>query len=150
MAGHQPLLLLLSSLNRVDGTASHDSPDSPVLEFRLQDSRQSGAATAVFQTAAKTRSAATVQTTVVREQVQTRVPDTFQFGAISWYCAFLADRKINNLRVFNSSTYSDSPRLHHSKVWQSVIRFSLRRPGIPVAWEAATLCAHTEIGRAHV
>jgi hypothetical protein len=42
-----------------------------------------------------------------------RVPDTFQLGAISWYCAFLAGRKVSNLRVFNGSGYSDSPRLHH-------------------------------------
>jgi hypothetical protein len=44
---------------------------------------------------------------------KSRVPDTFQLGAISWYCAFLAGREISNLRVFNRSEYSDSSRLHH-------------------------------------
>ena len=40
-----------------------------------------------------------------------RVPDTFQLGAISPCPAFLASRKINNLRVFNPPQYSNSPRL---------------------------------------
>jgi hypothetical protein len=44
-------------------------------------------------------------------ELKTRVPDTFQLGAISWYCAFSAGREINNLRVFNTREYSDSPRL---------------------------------------
>jgi hypothetical protein len=44
---------------------------------------------------------------------ESRVPDTFQLGAILAYTAFLAGREINNLRVFNTPEYSDSPRLHH-------------------------------------
>src|SRR5713101_7763988 len=43
------------------------------------------------------------------------VPDTFQLGAILPFFAFLASRKINKLRVFNTSEYSDSPRLHDTK-----------------------------------
>jgi len=43
--------------------------------------------------------------------MKTRVPDTFQLGAILSYTAFLAGRKINNLRVFNIPEYSNSPRL---------------------------------------
>lgn len=39
------------------------------------------------------------------------VPDTFQLSAISQFSAFLACRKINKLRVFNTRQYSDSPRL---------------------------------------
>jgi len=42
-----------------------------------------------------------------------RVPDTFQLGAILSFTAFLAGRKINKLRVFNTPEYSSSPRLHH-------------------------------------
>jgi hypothetical protein len=38
-------------------------------------------------------------------QPKTRVPDTFQLGAISAILAFLASRKINKLRVFNTSEY---------------------------------------------
>src|ERR1700746_2839879 len=38
-----------------------------------------------------------------------RVPDMFQLGAILSGSAFLACRKINNLRVFNTPEYSDSP-----------------------------------------
>jgi hypothetical protein len=45
---------------------------------------------------------------------KSRVPDTFQLDAILPFSAFVAPRKINNLRVFNNSEYSDSPRLHHS------------------------------------
>jgi len=41
-----------------------------------------------------------------------RVPLTFQLGAILPCSAFLASRKINKLRVFNTHKYSDSPRLH--------------------------------------
>jgi hypothetical protein len=51
--------------------------------------------------------------TVLTEKMH--VPDTFQFGAISPFSAFLASRKIRNLRVFNKPKYSDSPRLHHKK-----------------------------------
>jgi hypothetical protein len=47
-----------------------------------------------------------------------RVPDTFQLGAILSYTAFLASRKINRLRVFNTPEYSNSPRLHHLFVKQ--------------------------------
>jgi hypothetical protein len=43
---------------------------------------------------------------------KTRVPVTFQLGAISPCSAFLACGKINNLRVFNTPEYSNSPRLH--------------------------------------
>src|SRR6266850_1538488 len=46
---------------------------------------------------------------------KSRVPDTFQLGAILPCSAFLASRKINNLCVFNRHEYSDSPRLHHIK-----------------------------------
>jgi hypothetical protein len=46
-----------------------------------------------------------------------RVPDTFQLGAILPFCAFLAARKMNNLRVFNGPEHSDSPRLHHTKAF---------------------------------
>jgi hypothetical protein len=45
-------------------------------------------------------------------QRKSRVPDTFQLGAIPDARAFLAGRKINNLCVFNEPDYSDSPRLH--------------------------------------
>ena len=38
-----------------------------------------------------------------------RVPLTFQLGAILPCSAFLASRKINKLRVFNTHKYSDSP-----------------------------------------
>jgi hypothetical protein len=41
------------------------------------------------------------------------VPDTFQLGAIPDARAFLACRRINNLRVFDKPEYSDSPRLRH-------------------------------------
>jgi hypothetical protein len=44
---------------------------------------------------------------------KSRTPDTFQLGAILPFFAFLASRKINKLRVFNTPDYSDSPRLHH-------------------------------------
>ena len=44
------------------------------------------------------------------------VPDTFQLGAIFACSAFLAFRKINKLRIFNTPEYSNSPRLHHFKV----------------------------------
>jgi hypothetical protein len=42
-----------------------------------------------------------------------RVPDTFQLGAISPFSAFRAARKIDKLRVFRTPEYSDSPRLPH-------------------------------------
>jgi hypothetical protein len=42
---------------------------------------------------------------------KSRVPDTFQLGAISPCSAFLASRQINKLSVFNKPEYSDSPRL---------------------------------------
>jgi hypothetical protein len=45
---------------------------------------------------------------------KSRVPDTFQLGAIPDARAFLASRKISNLRVFNTAEYSDSPRLHQT------------------------------------
>jgi hypothetical protein len=45
---------------------------------------------------------------------KSRVPDTFQLGAILPFFAFLASRKINKLRVFNTPDYSDSPRLQNS------------------------------------
>jgi hypothetical protein len=47
-----------------------------------------------------------------QENRKPRVPDTFQLGAILTCSAFLASRKVNNLRVFNNPEYSDSPRLH--------------------------------------
>jgi hypothetical protein len=50
-----------------------------------------------------------------------RVPDTFQLGAILSYRAFLAGRKINNLRVSNNAEYSNSPRLHHLIVKQACV-----------------------------
>lgn len=43
-------------------------------------------------------------------QPKSRVPDTFQFGAIPDARAFLAFRKINNLSVFNTCEYSDPLR----------------------------------------
>ena len=49
---------------------------------------------------------------ILMGQRKSRVPDTFQLGAIPDARAFLACRRINNLRVFNTSEYSDSPRLH--------------------------------------
>jgi len=51
--------------------------------------------------------------TELASELKIRVPDTFQLGAILPFFAFLASRKINKLRVFNTSEYSDSPRLHH-------------------------------------
>jgi hypothetical protein len=49
--------------------------------------------------------------TELASELKIRVPDTFQLGAILPFFAFLASRKINKLRVFNTSEYSDSPRL---------------------------------------
>jgi hypothetical protein len=57
---------------------------------------------------------------------KSHVPDTFQFAAILPCSAFLASRKINKLRVFNTCEYSD-PRLHHIKA--SVIN-KLQRCGV--------------------
>ncbi len=42
---------------------------------------------------------------------KSRVPDTFQLGAIFAFFAFSASRIFSNLRVFNTLAYSDSPRL---------------------------------------
>jgi len=53
--------------------------------------------------------------TKLAEELKSRVPDTFQLSAILPCSAFLASRKISNLRVFNNPEHSDSPRLHHSK-----------------------------------
>ena len=47
-----------------------------------------------------------------KHRVPARVPDTFQLGAILSYTAFLASRKINKLRVFNTPEYSNSPLVH--------------------------------------
>ena len=58
-------------------------------------------------------------------QRKSRVPDTFQLGAIPDARAFLACRKINNLRVFNTSEYSDSPRLHQ------ILRNAVVSPSLP-------------------
>jgi hypothetical protein len=44
---------------------------------------------------------------------KSRVPDTFQLGAISAATAFSASRFFDNLRIFNGREYSDSPRRHH-------------------------------------
>ncbi len=55
--------------------------------------------------------------TELASELKIRVPDTFQLGAILPFFAFLASRKINKLRVFNTSEYSDSPRLHDLKVF---------------------------------
>src|SRR5438552_1912323 len=50
------------------------------------------------------------------------VPDTFQLGAIWQFSAFVASRKINNLRVFNRLEYSDSHRRYlfqmHIEFWR--------------------------------
>jgi hypothetical protein len=51
---------------------------------------------------------------ILMGQRKSCVPDTFQLGAIPDAGAFLACRKINNLSVFNTPEYSDSPRLHQS------------------------------------
>src|SRR5215467_4152855 len=64
---------------------------------------------------------------------KTRVPDTFQFGAISDATAFRACRFFNKFRVFNSPEYSDSPRLHHIK---SLVINRLRRFLYPCVPEA--------------
>jgi hypothetical protein len=45
---------------------------------------------------------------------KSRVPDTFQVGAISEFSDFPASRFFYKLRVFNTREYSGSPRLHHS------------------------------------
>ncbi len=50
--------------------------------------------------------------TELASEPRIRVPDTFQLGAISPCSAFLACRKINKLRVFNTPGYSDSLHLH--------------------------------------
>jgi hypothetical protein len=53
-------------------------------------------------------------------KVKTRVPDTLQLGAILPCSAFLASRKINKLRVFNTREYSDSPCLFHQSSLQAL------------------------------
>ena len=50
---------------------------------------------------------------IARIPKKSRVPDTFQLGAISAFFDFRARRFFNNLRVFNTPEYSNSPRLHH-------------------------------------
>jgi len=45
---------------------------------------------------------------ILMGQRKSRVPDTFQLGAISNARAFLTGRKINNLCVLNNPEYSDS------------------------------------------
>ena len=49
--------------------------------------------------------------TRLRER-KSRVPDTFQLGAICAILAFLAFLVFAKLRVINTAAYSDSPRLH--------------------------------------
>jgi hypothetical protein len=48
-----------------------------------------------------------------QKQAKSDVPDTFQLGAISAFLDFRACPFFNNLRVFNTYRYSNSPRLHH-------------------------------------
>src|SRR6266404_524690 len=61
---------------------------------------------------------------------KSHVPDTFQLGAISWYCAFLEGREINNLRVSNTRESPDSPRLHHFS--RCLRPFMISRSTLPV------------------
>jgi hypothetical protein len=44
------------------------------------------------------------------DRQKSRVPDTFQLGAILPILAFLASREINKLHAFNGAEYSSSPR----------------------------------------
>jgi hypothetical protein len=53
--------------------------------------------------------------------LKVRVPDTFQLDAISDARVFWTSRKINKLRVFNTSKHSNSPGLYQFKPSRSTV-----------------------------
>jgi len=61
---------------------------------------------------------------IVRIPRKSRVPDTFQLGAIPAFSDFGACPFFNNLCVFNTPEYSNSPRLHHLSMFYSTFKLS--------------------------